>query len=98
MAQEIDAIVADYEAGMGCVLLARKYGVADNTVLVHLKRAGVELRAPRTLAPRDIDRMIKLRGEGWTLEAIGAKFGVTRQTVAARLRRLGASDADEQSG
>lgn len=29
--------------------------------------------------------MLALRAEGWTLEALGAKYGVTRQTLAARL-------------
>jgi hypothetical protein len=49
-----DAIRADYESGMGCTLLARKYCVAENTMLAWLKSHGVELRPPGKLTPEDV--------------------------------------------
>lgn len=86
---EIDAIVADYAAGLGCTLIARKYGIADNTVLVHLRQAGVKLRERGKLTAADVDEMRRLRDKGWTLCALGERYGLTRQTVAVRLRSLG---------
>lgn len=32
--------------------------------------------------------MASLRADGWTLKALGEKYGVTRQTVAVRLRSV----------
>lgn len=83
---ELNAIVADYGRGMGCVLLSRKYGIAENTVLARLKEAGVDIRPHGCPDPDALREMASLRAEGWTLNALGEKFGVTRKTVAARLR------------
>ncbi|MGD8215781.1 hypothetical protein [Aestuariimicrobium sp. Y1814] len=58
MAEEIGAIVADYEAGMGCILIARKYGVADNTVLDHLRFAGVQIRSRGQLTAEQVAALI----------------------------------------
>lgn len=86
LATELDAMVADYRGGMGCVLLSRKYGIAENTVLATLRGAGVDVRKQGYLSPGMLGEMASLRAEGWTLKALGEKYGVTRQTVAARLR------------
>lgn len=87
LATDLEEMVADYEAGMGCVRLSRKYGVAENTVLERLKRAGVDIRGRGQPPSNEIDEMVVLRAQGWTLRMIGERFGVTRQTVATRLRR-----------
>ncbi|MGE5292699.1 MAG: hypothetical protein ACM3ML_37015 [Micromonosporaceae bacterium] len=70
-----DAIRADYESGMACTLLARKYCVAANTMLAWLKSHGVELRPPGKLSPEDVVQMTRLREDGWTYNAIEEKFG-----------------------
>lgn len=41
----------DYEAGMGSVLLSRKYGAPVNTLLDWLRREGVEIRSAGKLSP-----------------------------------------------
>lgn len=87
MATDLPAMIADYEAGMGCVRLARKYGLGENTVLARLKEAGVDVRAQGYLGPEALHEMAALREEGWTLKALGERYGVTRQTAAAKLRR-----------
>lgn len=66
LATEIAPMVADYEAGMGCVLLARKYGISDNTVLEHLRKAGVQIRARGKLSAEDMAEIRRLRSNGWT--------------------------------
>ncbi|MFT4008646.1 MAG: hypothetical protein QM655_01245 [Nocardioidaceae bacterium] len=86
LATDLDAMVADYAAGMGCVLLSRKYGIAENTVLARLKEAGIEVRPQGFVDPHALEEMSALRAEGWTLKALGQRYGITRQTVAARLR------------
>jgi Mor family transcriptional regulator len=89
LATDMDAVIADYAAGLGCVLLSRKYGIAENTVLARLKEAGVEVRTQGFLDPAALDEMVALRAEGWTLKALGQKYRMTRQTVASRLRTQG---------
>lgn len=87
---QISAMVADYHSGIGSWRLARKYGVSSSTVLARLKAAGVELDVVHTQqVERQVgtDEMRRLRGEGWTLTAIGKQFGLTRQAVAMRLKR-----------
>ncbi len=86
LATDLIAMIADYQCGLGCVLLSRKYGVAENTVLSRLKAAGMDVRPQGFLDVNTLEEMAALRAEGWTLRAIGEKYGVTRQTVAVRLR------------
>jgi hypothetical protein len=43
------ASTADYDHGLGCVMLARKSGIGENTVRARLKEAGVEVRSPGAL-------------------------------------------------
>ena len=86
MASELASMIADYERGMGCVLLSRKYGIAETTVLAYVKGAGVDVR-PRGVEVGVMKELVELRAEGWTLSALGEKYGLTRQTVAARLRK-----------
>ncbi|WP_139979264.1 hypothetical protein [Nocardioides litoris] len=87
LARELDAMIADYEGGMGCVLLSRKYGIGENTVLARLKEAGVVIRSKGSLDPETVREMASLRAGGWTLNALADRYGTTRQTVAAYLRR-----------
>lgn len=88
-AARLEQLIADYRSGMGCVVLAQKYGVSENAVLAQLRRAGVELRSSGKVTPDDVVEMRRLRQEGWTYQAIGEKFGVTRMAVK---RRLGQSE------
>jgi len=79
LATERDAMVADYSDGTGCVHLARKYGVAQNTVLVRLKQAGVQVRRQGDRDLEELREMATLRREGWTLNALGERYGLTRR-------------------
>lgn len=88
VATDMEAMIADYEGGMGCVLLSRKYDIAENTVLARLRNAGVEVTPQGVLTLGQVEEMAALRAQGWTLSALGKKYGVTRQTVATRLREV----------
>ena len=89
LAADLESIIADYRSGLGCVLLSRKYGIAENTVLDRLKAAGVEVRRHGFLDADALTEMTSLRADGWTLRALGERYGITRQTVAARIRGAG---------
>jgi lambda repressor-like predicted transcriptional regulator len=91
LATDLDAMIADYENGMGCVLLSRKYDIAENTVLARLRQAGVTVRSVRAPDLAQVEWMASLRDEGWTLTEIGDRYGLTRQTVANRLKRASVS-------
>ena len=65
--------------------------VLENAVLAQLRRAGVELRAAGKVTADDVEEMRRLRRVGWTYQAIGDEFGVTRVAVTRRLRSGGPS-------
>lgn len=85
--EQRDALVADYLSGVGSVVLARKYGVVDSTVIKHLKAAGVQMRTGEKLTTEDMIEVRRLRQTGWTLQRIADRFGVNRSTVSVRLGR-----------
>jgi hypothetical protein len=78
-------LVEDYLAGDGSTILARRFGISENAVLAHLKHSGVELRPAGKVTPDDVIEMHRLRKGGWTYQAIGEKFGITRVAVRRRL-------------
>ena len=92
LADEINGIEADYKSGLGCVLIARKYGISDNTVLAHLKAAGVQIRPRGKLTVEDLVEIRRLRSEGWTQQRIADRFGVTRAAMSLRLSRQPSAD------
>lgn len=87
LATDLESMIAAYQSGLGCVLLSRKYGIAENTVLERLKAAGVEIRPQGVLDADAVTEMTALRADGWTLRALGERYGMTRQTVAVHLRK-----------
>lgn len=77
---------ADYEAGMGSVLLSKKYGLPVNTLLDWLRREGVQIRSGRKLSAGDMVEVRQLRSEGWSHQKIADRFGVSRSAVSLRLK------------
>lgn len=73
LATDLDAMIVDYVGGMGCVLLSRKYGVAENTVLARLKDPGVVVRHPGQVDVAALQGMAAMRAAGWALKALGEK-------------------------
>ncbi|ALX03441.1 hypothetical protein AERYTH_01365 [Aeromicrobium erythreum] len=85
--EQRDAMVADYLSGKGSVLLARKYGLVDSTVIKHLKASGVRMRTGEKLTSEDMIEVSRLRQSGWSHQRIADQFGANRSTVSPRLRR-----------
>jgi transposase-like protein len=59
---EIEALVADYEAGERVRELARIYGIHRTTVLAHVARAG---KARGQLTGPRVDEAVRLYEQGW---------------------------------
>ena len=80
--------MAAFQAGEFVDVLAARYGIHRWTVLNHLKQHNVKRRRSR-LSAVDIDKVVRLYGEGWTLEALAQELRVGASTVRRALVRSG---------
>lgn len=86
---EIATIIARFrDGGETMATLAREYGCSRKTISGHLKRAGIAAR-DTTCDPALVDRMITLYQDGYSLERVGAKLGVSGSTVRNYLKVRG---------
>ena len=79
------ALSQAYLAGESTPVLARRYGICENSVLAQLRRSGVPVRPGGKVTAADVDEMRQLRSRGLTYRAIGERYGITRTSVAKRL-------------
>lgn len=87
-----------YEAGATIVELAAKYGYSTHPIYVALRRAGAKMRR-RGIKKGILDLVraedFRARYEaGETLDAIGARYRITRERVRQILVKLGVSNRD----
>ncbi len=96
---EVEALLADYEAGGRFGELAKVYGIHRTTVSAHVARAG---KTRGQLTEAQVDEAVRLYGQGLSLRAVGNRLNVTdktirrvldRQAVAVRPRGLVAATA-----
>ncbi|MFF0492516.1 hypothetical protein ACFYTQ_26100 [Nocardia sp. NPDC004068] len=80
---EVEALVAKYQAGASIADLAREFGMHTQTVDAHLKRQGVEKRGSYKLSPDQADKAVRLYADGWSTIEIAKEFSIS--TTAARL-------------
>ncbi|WP_297105147.1 helix-turn-helix domain-containing protein [Tessaracoccus sp.] len=81
---EVDALVADYSAGMPVGKIAEKYGIHRATVTAHLRRREV----PAAAAGLDREQRaeaLRLYREGLSLREVGRRMGTDRKLVRAAL-------------
>ena len=83
----MDQVIADYLSGLSAQACARKYGIDTHTVLSNLRRRGfvIRTRTGPQLAGEVLQRARDLRVQGWSYQAIGDEFGVSRVTARAAL-------------
>jgi hypothetical protein len=84
---EIDKLVAGYKAGASVYELGRQFQIHRDTVSGILERQSVPRRG-RPLSPAQIEKAVRLYGEGQSLAKIAPKLGCHPSTV--RLALLGA--------
>jgi DNA-binding CsgD family transcriptional regulator len=82
-------LVALYRAGASMLELSRKFETHRNTVVAHLRRAGVEIRLQRKMTPHLVDRAAQLYADGHSLAEVGKQLGIEASTVGKALRRAG---------
>jgi DNA-binding CsgD family transcriptional regulator len=73
-------MVAEYEAGVPTLELARRYGLHRASVWAILQEAGV-LRPRQVLTVEQVDLAVRLRGQGRFYRQIAERFGVDTETV-----------------
>ena len=83
-------LVRLYEAGESVTALKQMYSINRETVLIHLKRAGVT-RLPniRKLNDNEVQQAAALYAEGLSLLKTGEKFGVSERTMRRELADAG---------
>lgn len=87
-ADQLAAIVSEYQAGATVYELAAQYALNRNSIANVLKRNGVQLRG-QGLASEQIDQAAYLYAAGQSLARIGERFGVDVRTVQRRLIERG---------
>jgi hypothetical protein len=75
---EVEALIAEYEAGARVGELAKVYGLHRTTVAGHVARAG---KTRPVMTATQIDEAVSLYGDGWTLHNVGQRLGVADQTI-----------------
>lgn len=88
---EIARLVAEYEGGATCTVLAQRYRVSESGVKQLLHARGARVRTPRSMSPAQIDQAVGLYEQGQFLREIGEELGFSQETVRRALLRRGLS-------
>jgi DNA-binding transcriptional regulator LsrR (DeoR family) len=75
---ELEALIAEYEAGARVCELAKVYDLHRTTVSRHVARAG---KTRPVMTGAQIDEAVRLYRDGWTLHNVGQHLGVADQTI-----------------
>lgn len=86
-------IVESYRAGRTIYELADEYGVHRATVSEVLKREGVSMRR-QSPTEEQVDEMVRLYGEGLSLQRVGDRLGFNPSTVRNKIRDKGIPTRD----
>lgn len=87
-ADQIQELIAGYQAGATVYELGDRFGIERRTVSNILKRHDVPMRR-RGLSPEQVDDAIHLYNLGWSLVRVGGHLGVDHTTVLTKLRERG---------
>lgn len=90
---DVDEATRLYQTGMSTRAVGQQLGVTGQTIIAHLRRAGVERREHST-PKADHDLIVQLAGEGLTLTQIANRAGVALPTAAKHLARAGVTARD----
>jgi hypothetical protein len=92
-ANQIQELIAGYQAGATVYELGARFGIERRTVSNILHRHGIPMRR-RSLSPEQVDAAIYLYTLGWSLARVGERLGVDPTTILNRLRRRGVRTRD----
>ena len=85
--EEVAQLLERYRAGTRIIDLATEFGIARNTVMKHVERAGAPRR--RNLVRDHLDEARRLYDQGWSLAKVAEHFGVDPGTVGYTFRKAG---------
>ena len=85
--QQRQQIITEYTGGDGCTVLAKKYGVHENSILKLLKISGVPIRPRRFISKAEDERIIELYQNNWSMQDICHEMGISG--VFGRLKKNG---------
>ena len=91
--QQVQNLIAGYQAGATVYELGGRFGISRQTVSAVLKRHGVAMRQ-RGLSSEQTDEAVRLYETGQSLARIGERMGVDPTTVLTRLRERGVRTRD----
>lgn len=83
---QIAELVQLYVEGDRSPELSKRFDVSEASIVNVLKRQGVEIRGNARVTAAQVPEMRRLRQRGMTYQAIGDRFGITRTSVAKRLK------------
>jgi AraC-like DNA-binding protein len=86
--EELDVVVAGYEAGLTLHELSSALGPDRRTLAERLEARGVQRRG-RRLTDLQIEDAARLCEQGWSLARIAEHFGVHSESIRYRLKRAG---------
>lgn len=87
---EIDSLIEQYRAGATQRELAKAWGIARNTVTLHLKRNGIATRRiVRKMNDEQVAEAAHLYQSGQSLAELGDRYGVHHNTVWKELKQAG---------
>ncbi|GAB3394099.1 hypothetical protein GCM10027360_86970 [Amycolatopsis echigonensis] len=92
-ADQVQELIAGYEAGATVYELGGRFGIERRTVSNILHRYGVPMRR-RGLSPEQVDDAVHLYNLGWSLARVGGHLGVDHTTVLTKLRERGIPTRD----
>lgn len=82
---EIEQIAAEYQTGEALQEVAKRWGINRETARLALRRAGVSARKHGEIEPSLLAEARRLRVDGWSLNQLGARFGIDPKTMKKRL-------------
>jgi hypothetical protein len=92
-ADQIQELIAGYEAGAMVSELGARFGIERRTVSVILRRHGMPMHR-RSLSTDQVDIAIHLYTLGWSLARVGKRLDVDPTTVLNHLRKRGVRTRD----
>jgi hypothetical protein len=92
-ADQVQELIAGYQAGATVYELGVRFGIDRRTVGSILHRQGVQMRR-RGLSLEQIDDAIHLYNLGWSLPRVGKHLNVDHVTVLNKLREQGIPTRD----
>jgi hypothetical protein len=92
-ADQVQELIAGYQAGATVYELGDRFGIERRTVSTILHRHGIPMRR-RGLSPHQVDEAIHLYNLGWSLARVGKHLNVDHVTVLNKLRERGVPRRD----